>query len=378
MMKKLFFVTAILVLSGCGNPFQQKNSKQGAELAQDNRSDGLVHLDPVPGNNSSVGGFAPISPPTQGLIDIIESQQSVPQTVESEVTNSVSTVVDEVVSTAENVVENTEQVVGEVARETSDLVESAQNQTQEVVEQTEDVLDQTVRQGNDASIMPVVEDRVLENVLYIAPTVVVHEVVSEVVETANEAQEQLPELPVNVDPNSVESTSLTVPVVNNDSEEFEEDDLVDNSVQSTAQEMAKAVDSSVVEALSQINYSDSTAENTTITYEKKKGKMETYYVYSQSSNSYDWTKELAVYVEDGQIKLIQSLNKKDLAVFNVELAEIMAMEKDFSKKIKSKEVAPMKETVVSYVVKSKKNKKTFKLPNKKFGKKKGTKKHNKH
>ena len=336
-------------MSGCGNPFQ-KSATQDSQLAQtttnSGASDGLIHLDPVPGSNSSVGGFAPISPPTQGLIDIIESQQSIPQTVESVVTDSPSTIVEEVVNTVEAVPEQTEQVVDQVT---------------------------------DISNTPVVEERVLENVLYISASTtdtVIENTEEQVNQVVDHAAQVVADIPVETGvAESVESTSLAVPsapVVNNDNDEFEEDSAPIASV--TTQEMAKAVDSSVSEALNQINYSDSTAENTTITYEKKKGKMETYYVYSQSSNSYDWTKELAVYVENGQIKLIQSLNKKDLSVFNVELAEIMAMEKDFSKKIKSNEVASMKETVVSYVVKSKKNKKTFKLPNKKFGKKKGTKK----
>lgn len=357
-MKKLIFVTILLLLSGCGNP-NSGISENGSALSQqpDASPEGLIKLDPAPEGNSSVGGFAPVVSPTQEVVDIINSsQQVIPQTVESEVTNSSTPVTNEnssneVVNNPEsNSMENSEnqspttnsEVVEDISRQTSDIVESNQNTTEDQVVQTE-------TQDKQSSNLPeeVVESRVLENVVYVA-------------QPSQTSQE-------NSSNQTVESTTLPV---------ADENAVLDDSAPVSTQEMAQAVDSSVVESLNQINYSDATAENTTITYEKKNGKMETYYVYSQNPNSYDWTKELAVFVENGEVKLIQSLNQKELSLFNSELSEIVSMEKEFSKKVKSSEVSPMKETVAAYVVKSKKNKKVFKLPNKKFGKKKKHSHHN--
>ena len=325
-MKKLLLIsTTIVALSGCGNPFGVGGSKNSLSQMEGQPSlitqvdSGLIKLDPVPEGTSSIGGFVPVTDVSSEVVQIIQTQEPVAQTLP-----------DQAVSVVEQVLESTETVISESVEQTSQVQESVGlDNSSEIVEEV----------SHEAG-------SVLENVVYIAPTV--ESIVNESPVAVNEtlSVEQTGELTPSVDP--------VVPE--------------ENTAQSVT-DMTKEVDSETVEALKQITYSDSTAENTTITYEKKSGKQEVYYVYSQSPTSYDWTKELAVHVKDGKVTLIQSLNKKDLSLFSTELETISAVEKEMSKKIKGSDTGSVKETVVSYIVKSKKNKKTYKMMNKKFGKK---------
>lgn len=377
-MKKLMFSTMMLIiLSGCGNPFPV--SKSSEKLSATNSDPSLIKLDPLPEASTSVGGFAPVSDLTNDVVSIIQNQDTVPQTMSTEVV-AVAEIPEVLDQTVSSVIDTQELQANDSVKENSEPVPSLVESTTETVAANPAVVvensdSQAVSNLNETDTsdekdtvnLPVAD---LENVVYMAHDVAQSTVseVSDVVQStvAEPAIETNESSPVS---GSIESTSL--PVNDVDANESLDEDVPPTTTQAMDQE----VDSSVKETLSLINYSDSTAENTTITYEKKKGQLEAYYVYSQKTNSYSWIKELAVYVENGTIKLIQSLNKKDLSLFSAELSEIASMEKEFSKKIKSKDVSNMKETIVSYIVKSKKNKKTFKLPNKKFGKKSKKHKH---
>jgi hypothetical protein len=276
------------------------------------------------------------------LIKIDVSQVETPTT---ETTDSTE-IIEETIDITSNLTLPTEsttvstQVITEPVVESINPPQAEVNQNQESLSQISEVA-QPQSTVENQPVVSVVESepQVLTNVVYIAEEL-----------TKPEAQEESEIDAAVVEPLPSIAEMLPTPEPIDITEPFVVDDAL-------KEELDKAI------------FNDAASEVTVVSYQKKDGSFEEYSIYTQNVKDLSLVKEFSVFVKDGKVQLIQSLNNKNIESFSTELNEIVSLEKKFKEKLESEEVDSIKESTVAQFVKNKKDKKTSKIKNKKFGKK---------
>lgn len=334
-MKKLFLVSTLFVL-GCGNPLGV-NKSSIEDLTKDSPSASLIKADV-----SVIGGEEPpvVAPEPVGPEAIKIIQESVPPSVQEPVEQAVAQVENtELPALPHELPVETPKATEEVKKETSPVSQVIYEALETVSEHSEEVL--------TSEVVPDTKSQVAETV---------QNVPAQVSEVAQNTLEQASQ-PTSATPEESLSQLGLDPVVEQIKENVE-----------ASSDPASLVDSDMKAELDKVTYSEDSSDLTMVTYKKEKGKAEAYSIYSQIPKDSGWNKEFSVLVEDGKVKTILSHNNKKIESFSEELQEIISLEKKFKEKLSSKDTDESKEVTVSQFVKNKKDKKTSKIKNKKFGK----------